>query len=43
MWTIIDTYLQLIHKIHTGINMIKSTFSDVYPHYSQPLLLLLLL
>ena len=43
MWTIIDTYLQLIHKIYTVKNIGKPTFSDTYPHYPQTLLLKLLL
>ena len=43
MWTIIDTYLQLIHKIYTVKNIEKPTFSDTYPHYPQTLLLKLLL
>ena len=43
MWTKNDTYLQPIHNLSTGKNLVKSTFSDTYPRYSQLLLLCLLL
>ncbi len=43
MWTKNDTYLQVIHRISTNKNVVKSTFSDTYPQYPQCLLLFLLL
>ena len=43
MWTIFDSYPYVIHKIYTVKKIEKSTLSDIYPHYSQYLLLKLLL